>query len=398
MEKDLIFITDNYPFGQGETFIETEIKYLSKKFRKIYIISRNEKDIQTRKVPENCKVYRIEKKLKKLLILYLNKIYLLDFIKEFRLSKLRRIVGFQFHGKLIEDMVIRVISEKKLKKEDIILYSYWFYNGAYAGSILKRKNKITNFISRAHGYDLYEERGYQPLKKTILENMNTLYPCSKIGEKYLKNKYKAQNIKYSYLGIENFSSILFDNNQKNKLKILSCSNLIKLKRVDMIIETLSVLERKYSDIEWIHFGDGIEREKLERLAKEKLKKINYRFMGNVSNIKIFEYYQKNEIFLFLHLSSTEGLPVSMMEVQSFGIPVIATNVGGVSEIVNIKTGILLSANPTIEEVFEAIEKFKKLDKVTYKEYRKNSYINWKINFNAKNNYNNFIKEIYNERN
>ena len=56
MKKDLIFITDNYPFGKGETFIENEIGYLAENFKNIYIISKNQKDVQTRKVPKNCKI------------------------------------------------------------------------------------------------------------------------------------------------------------------------------------------------------------------------------------------------------------------------------------------------------------------------------------------------------
>ena len=94
------------------------------------------------------------------------------------------------------------------------------------------------------------------------------------------------------------------------------------------------------------------------------------------------------------MSSTEGgTPVSMMEAQSFGIPIIATNVGGVAEIVNDRIGILLAANPKIEEIAEAIEKMINLDENEYNEYRKNSYKNWQENFNAEKNYKNFISEI-----
>ena len=42
--------------------------------------------------------------------------------------------------------------------------------------------------------------------------------------------------------------------------------------------------------------------------------------------------------LFLTVSANEGIPVSIMEAQSFGIPVIATDVGGISEIVNNVNG------------------------------------------------------------
>lgn len=392
MKKDLIFITDNYPFGKGESFIENEIRYLAENFKNIYIISKNQKDVQTREVPKNCKVYRIKKTLKKLITLYFDKIYLIDLFSEFKFSDLKKLVSFQFYGKLIENKVNEIIRENSLEKDKILVYSYWFYTGAYAGSVLKRKNKIDKFISRAHGYDLYLERGYQPLKKNILKSIDFLYPCSKLGENYLKNLYLKKNIESSYLGTINKN--LFNEKKKSeKLKIVSCSNLLKLKRVNLIIETLSVIEKKYSNIEWIHFGDGEERYYLEELSKNKLKQIKFIFKGQVSNKQVMEYYRLNNVSFFIHLSSTEGLPVSMMEAQSFGIPIIATNVGGVSEIVNEKTGILLSDYPKIEEIVEAIEKMINLDESKYNEYRKNSYLNWKENFNAEKNYKNFISEI-----
>jgi len=45
--------------------------------------------------------------------------------------------------------------------------------------------------------------------------------------------------------------------------------------------------------------------------------------------------------LFINTSSSEGIPVSMMEAQSFGIPILAMDVGGVREIVGPQTGRLL---------------------------------------------------------
>ena len=85
-----------------------------------------------------------------------------------------------------------------------------------------------------------------------------------------------------------------------------------------------------------------------------------------------------------------------MEVQSYGIPIISTNVGGVKEIVNEKTGILLSANPTILEIVDGIEKILNLPKDEYNKYQINSYKNWEKKFNAKKNYKDFIRELFDE--
>lgn len=392
-DKILFFITDNYPFGYGETFIENEIDYLSQNFKEIYIISKNINDLQTRGVPKNCKICRISKEYKNLIFIFADKFYFFDFIKNFDFKNLKNLLAFQFHSKLIEKKVLEIIRKYSLKKENIILYSYWFYSGAYTGGNLKKRNIIKKAVSRAHGYDLYLERGYQPLKKEVLERIDMIYPCSKRGEEYLKNLYKKENIKYSYLGTVNNNQFILQN--KN-YKIISCSSIVPLKRINLIILALEILGEKYKNLEWIHFGSGIEEKKIKKMAKEKLKEIAYEFKGHCKNQDLLEYYRTNEILLFLHLSSSEGLPVSMMEAQSYGIPIVAANVGGVNEIVNKKTGILLSDNPTILEIVDGIEKILNLSKDEYNKYSMNSYTNWYENFNAEKNYKDFIKELFDE--
>lgn len=189
MKKVLFFITDNYPFGYGESFIENEIKYLSQNFEKIFIISKNLKEKQMRIVPENCEIFRVKKDYKKLLNIFLDKNYLIHFIKNFDLKHLKELIVFQFYAKLVENIILEIIKLKNLKKDEIIFYSYWFYNGTYAGINLKKKKRINKVISRAHGYDVFFERGYQPLKREILSRIDMLYPCSQKNEIYLKEKY-----------------------------------------------------------------------------------------------------------------------------------------------------------------------------------------------------------------
>ena len=58
MRDELIFFTNSFPFGEGEQFIETEIKYLSKAFKRIYIMPVAISD-KSRYVPSNCTVDKI---------------------------------------------------------------------------------------------------------------------------------------------------------------------------------------------------------------------------------------------------------------------------------------------------------------------------------------------------
>lgn len=398
MDDILFLITDDFPFGNGETFIENEIEYLAKNYSKIYIISKNIIDSQTRIIPSNCKAYKMDKKYISMLNVLSDKNYILDFCKNFKGTSLKKILIFQFVSKIIELKILEIIKRDKLEKRNIIIYSYWFNSGAYAGISLKRKGIVKKIISRAHGYDLYTERGEQFFKEEILKYIDKLYPCSKVGEIYLKKIYKKYNhkIECSYLGVKKPDIEIKINRSKEKI-IVSCSNMIPLKRVELIIESLKKLEEKkeYRNIKWIHFGDGVEMNKLSELAKNSLKYISYEFKGRIKNDKILEFYSKNLITFFIHLSSTEGLPVSMMEVQSYSIPIIATDVGGVSEIVNSEVGILLKATPQISDIVKAMEHMLSFNLDSYKIYQENSYKNWNNNFNAEKNYTKFIENIKN---
>ncbi|MBK6912265.1 MAG: glycosyltransferase [Ignavibacteriales bacterium] len=70
---------------------------------------------------------------------------------------------------------------------------------------------------------------------------------------------------------------------------------------------------------------------IRRLPSSNLK-INLR--GNINNDELLEYYKNNLIDIFINTSDSEGLPVSIIEAQNFGIPVIAPALGGIPEIVN----------------------------------------------------------------
>ena len=85
------------------------------------------------------------------------------------------------------------------------------------------------------------------------------------------------------------------------------------------------------------------------------------FMGYVPNVEIMQFMEESNVDVFINLSTSEGVPVSIMEAQSYGIPVIATNVGGTGEIIDKDNGILLSPCPTLENVVSALEKVYKSD-------------------------------------
>lgn len=82
-----------------------------------------------------------------------------------------------------------------------------------------------------------------------------------------------------------------------------------------------------------------------------------------------------------------------MEAQSFGIPVIATDVGGVKEIVVEGTGSVISADFKPEQLAEIIQFYIGMPDEEANKIRKNAYNNWNRHFNASVNYKEFIMKV-----
>ena len=109
---------------------------------------------------------------------------------------------------------------------------------------------------------------------------------------------------------------------------------------------------------------------------------------------MLDYYKNNIIDIFINLSASEGIPVSIMEANSFGIPCIATNVGGTGEIVyNNINGFLLDAEFRINDVVNIIENYNNMSYEEIMELRHNARKIWENNYSAENNYKSFIQEL-----
>ena len=135
--------------------------------------------------------------------------------------------------------------------------------------------------------------------------------------------------------------------------MVSCSGVIKLKRIHLIAKILMCSENQ---IKWVHFGDGPLLREVKEICKNLPDNVTVELSGNVTNSEIKKYYATNFVDWFINVSQFEGIPVSMMEAISYGIPIIATDVGGVNEIVNEATGILIPKDFEPSEVARMIEK------------------------------------------
>jgi glycosyltransferase involved in cell wall biosynthesis len=288
---------------------------------------------------------------------------------------------------------------KENEDEELTFYTYWYEEVTYALQSLKREFDFT-LVTRTHGYDLYEDRrknNYMPLRRQFLENIDKIYIVSSSAKEYLCVTYGfcKEKIFLARLGV-NDKNIVSKCNESYVYHIVSCSNLVQVKQLDKLIDAIAQINTKNDrlKIRWTHIGEGELGGYLRSHAKKMLGNSNnltYCFLGEMKNKDVYDFYNKNKVDVFINVSSSEGAPVSIMEAMSCAIPIIAPDIGGISDLViDGFNGVLLSEKPTICEIRNALLEINhfKLDQT-----RTNSYNLYNEKCNAKKNYGLFIKDI-----
>lgn len=392
-----------------EPFLETELSYLSTYFHKVYLLVPKQPENISHtinfKLPPNVIVAQFNDKptfIQKLLGLKV--IFTYRFWKEISVIKLnynlklnRQILKILMSS-LIRSLYFAQQIKKFLKSNHIpfhrtTLYTYWCNEYSAGIGIFRKKYKVAGAFTRVHNWDLYFERAdhnYLPLRSFIHKTLDATFVVSEQTKKYILKKIPYINedkLLVNYLGVEKIAEPLL-NNKGKKLKILSLAFLGKVKRIDMVVAALEMIEN--IEIEWHHIGEGNDHLDLKQYAFNHLfnkSNIRYVITGDIPKKNVYEYLKKEHFDVLINTSSFEGVPVSMMEAMSFSIPVIGTNVGGVSEIIDDgKNGYLLPANPSTKEIVDTLTKLYLLSDEEYLIMRNNAYQTWKNKFNAEYNY------------
>ncbi len=393
-----------------DLFLSNELNIINQFFDQIYIYPINflddssYTDIKIKNIPNQTFVSVVPLNRKFYLFLaYLNLIIEVLW-EEFNKKKLSLSIKefFPTLRRLLKNIDRSEVILLDLKKLDLIgtrnevyYYPFWGEEEAFCLALLKRKNHIKNLFIRLRGWDLFEERrenNYIPFQRYIFRQASLISVQTQEAYNYLLAKYPwyADKIVLNYQGTYDHGENPYDED-KTCVRIVSCSNLVPLKRVDRII---TILKEVDCDIEWIHFGDGEERKKLLDMAASLPTNIKFHFKGRVGNQEILEFYKNQSVDLFIHLSSTEGgVPLALQEAASFGIPMIGTNAGGIPEIViNGKTGLLVPIEFENKVIADFINGFKTSSYATRKQRQKvKAY--WRSHFMAVENYKGLANQI-----
>jgi glycosyltransferase involved in cell wall biosynthesis len=176
--------------------------------------------------------------------------------------------------------------------------------------------------------------------------------------KFVGQSYEHK-IKTIHIGVKCEKINQGDSELKNTINIVSVGGLLPHKGVDIsIVAAKKLIDVGVKNFKWNFYGQGILLEELSEQVKEFGLTENIIFAGNIDNSSLMDLYKSRKIDLYVQNSINrfnihEGIPVSIMEAMSHSIPVIATDCGGINELVNLESGILIKMGDP-DETFNAI--------------------------------------------
>ncbi len=399
MKKDLILFTNGFPcVKEGEEFLEAELKLLASKFESIIIYVLNESEI-CRAIPSNAKVkfLRADPSFKVRNVILKHGLTLLSIQKEDEKDPIAKTAISKsksfYRNVLIGNFLLKRALEKELECVDLKktkLYSYWC--GPWFDILMLLNKNITDGITfRAHGYDFdVEQRSekYIPYRNYLIKKQPFISFVSQFGYDTYTQKYPGfTNKTMNHLGVVEQSQNI--QQETKEITIISCSSLIALKRVHLIVEVLKNLS---ANVKWIHFGDGPLMKEVAEKSKTLGQNFKVEFRGYVSHHEVINYYRNNQIDLVMNVSELEGIPVSLMEAISFGIPVTGCKVCGVPEIVTSETGFLWERNFDPKRAAKQLSEYFERPLEHKQKFREGVRRYWNENFNAEKNYRTFIKD------
>ena len=248
-----------------------------------------------------------------------------------------------------------------LEKEDIdIIHGHYLFPAGAAAVEVGKEHGIKTYVT-AHGSDMFELYKTQPLMrstlKKVLRDADGVFAVSNAlrheiiatGVQGISNKTK---LCWNSVDINKFSSKENDSFKKeNKLEdkpiVLFIGNLIKRKNVDSLLEAKKIAN---SDYYLVIVGDGPQFKKLnKKVQDEGIRDVI--FTGSRNDVE--NIIPSCDVLVLPSFSESFGLV--LIEALACGKPVIGSDVGGITEIINDDVGLLVDPNK-VSSIAGAIDK------------------------------------------
>jgi len=355
MKKKILYVTAEAPYGKFEPFIISELVEL-KKLVKILVVPRTPKtkifhNSGKNLVPETLIIPLINIKILSSFIYFIfsNPFLFFRIFNDVFLKARNILVGIK---NLIVFPKAAYLSFIINKEKIIHMHAHWGSTPSTIGYILNIITKIPWSFTLHRGDIIENNILKEKIKSVRFVRLISLYWKRELL-KIIGNEFKDK-MKVLHMGVKcDFNIKEREKTHKNIIAVPA--TLSERKGHEYLIDACSILVNKGIRNFIIYFyGEGPLEKRINRKIKEKKLEDYIKMLGMIQNDRLLEMYGNRKIDFVVLPSLSEGIPVSLMEAMAYEIPVIATDVGGVRELVENNGILIREKNP--KQLADAIEK------------------------------------------
>jgi len=325
----ICIVTTMFPKFLGDyygSFIFDEVKALTKKGFEVHVVTQHNPGISYEEVMDNIYIHRF---------------------KWLEPKKFRALVHFEGLMDIIRMItyvislflnLILIIWKYKIQ----IIHAHSVIPTGFIASLVSKIMRKPLFIT-AHGMDINNFENQRFFNYFISHSLNSSYKSIAVSED-LANKMRLMvNDDNKIVVIKNAVDTDRFNPNKNinirqnfgikyeDVVILFVGYLDEFKGIYELINAFNIIHSENRKVKLMMIGAGPKKDHLLKILTEMNIENEVIFTGRVEPQKIHKYYQAADIFVLP--SYTEGLPVSVLEAMACGLPIVATDVGGIPEII-----------------------------------------------------------------
>jgi len=257
--------------------------------------------------------------------------------------------------------------ELRAARYDVLLAS-WAFPDAVAGAWVARLLGIP-YVVKVHGSDLNvqaEARLRRPQIRSALRGAGAVIAVSKaLARKAVALGAPADRVEALYNGVD---TRVFNRGDRTAARqrlglpaevpiVLYAGNLKATKGCHDLIEAFPMLVKRHHDARLVYVGEGPSRANLEDRAASLCCAPAVRFEGAVDHSALADWFRAADVLCLP--SHNEGVPNVVLEAMACGIPVVATAVGGIPEVLPETAGLLVPPHQPHELGTALVEAFER---------------------------------------
>jgi len=213
-----------------------------------------------------------------------------------------------------------------------IVQAHMFHTNLYV-ALAAKLAKVPVFITTEHGKNLWKKKPHHLIERHIISPLSDLRVA--VSNDILNIRVKSKDVPISKITVIPPCVRVSDHKSYYEWRgmIGAVGRMVKPKDYPTLLKALRHVLLREVDVKLTFLGDGPEKPRLMELASRLGINRNVSFLGFKTNV--LDYLLKMDVVAFS--SVREGVPVAMLEAMAAGVPVVATEVGGIPEV--IKSGV-----------------------------------------------------------